>query len=263
MQLNTDRAVLSLDPEDGGRVTSLVVDGMELLVTEGAKPTRWGSFPMAPWAGRLGFARLYFNSRTYEFPVTSAPHANHGTAMHQAWEIVAQDAASATMRTDLATPWPFGGWIEQVFELTAHHFKVTMTIHAGDQAMPAQLGWHPWYPRDLGHGGEPLTIEFAADGMYEVDSEQLPTGELIAPPEGPWDDTFINVTQQPILRWGDALTLKLTSDMDHWVVFNRMEHAVAIEPQSGAPNDLNRSPDILQPGEAVSGWMQLTWGHET
>ena len=259
MQITSERATLTIDAEDGGRVSSLVVNDMELLVTEGAKPTRWGSFPMAPWAGRLGFARLYFDDRTHEFPVTSAPHANHGTVMHRSWEVTEQSETSTTLRTDLAEPWPFGGWVEQVFELTEDHFKVTMTIHAGEHAMPAQLGWHPWYRRELDRG-EPLTIDFAADEMYAVDSGQLVTGELVASPEGPWDDTFVNVTQQPILSWGDALTLKLTSDMDHWVVFNRMDHAVAIEPQSGAPNDLNRAPHVLHPGESLSGWMQLTWG---
>jgi len=179
--------------------------------------------------------------------------------MHEAWSVAEQNDSSATMKIAFDESWPLGGTVEQVFEVTADYFKVTMTITAGDQAMPAQLGWHPWYRRELDRG-EPLTLEFAADSMYEVDSEQLATGTLTTPPEGPWDDTFVNVTQQPILRWGDALTLALTSDMDHWVVFNRPEHAVAIEPQSGAPNDLNRAPHVLQPGEALSGWMQLTWG---
>ena len=259
MQLTSTRATLSIDPKNGGRVSSLVVDDMELLVTEGAKPTRWGSFPMAPWAGRLGFARLYFDERTYEVPITSAPHANHGRAMHSPWTVTSQAEGSATIRADFDHHWPFGGYVEQVFEITDDHFRVTMTITAADKAMPAQLGWHPWYRRQLDRG-EPLTIEFAADWMYAVDSEQLVTGELVTPPQGPWDDTFTNVSQPPILRWADALTMELTSDMDHWVVFTRPEHAVAIEPQSGAPNDLNRSPHIVQPGESLSGWMQLTWG---
>lgn len=258
MQLATERAVLSIDPADGGRVTSLVIDGMELLVTEGAKPTRWGSFPMAPWAGRLGFGRLYFDQGTSAFPITSAPHANHGTAMHTSWEVSAHGDTAATLRTELGSPWPFGGWVEQVFVVTADHFRVTMTIHADEQPMPAQLGWHPWYRRQLDRGG-PLTVDFAADAMYTVDDAQLPTGELVTPPDGPWDDTFTEVSQQPVLRWPDALTVELTSDMDHWVVFTRPDHAVAIEPQSGAPNDLNRAPQVLQPGQSLSGWMQLTW----
>jgi len=257
MQLSTSRATATILPDDG-RLASLIVDDLELLVTEGAKPTRWGSFPMAPWAGRLAFGHLYFADRTHEFRLTSPPHANHGTVMHQSWTVVESTETTATLRSGLGDAWPFGGSVEQRFSLTDDHFEVAMTIEAEDTAFPAQLGWHPWYRRQLDRG-EPLTVEFAADSMYSVTEAQLPTGELVTPPEGPWDDTFTNVTQQPILRWADALTLELTSDMDHWVVFTRPEHAVAIEPQSGAPNDLNRDPHIIEPGGSLSGWMRLSW----
>ena len=178
--------------------------------------------------------------------------------MHQSWEMVDSTDTTATLRADMRPRWPFDGTVEQRFTLTDEYFRVEMSIEA-NEPFPAQLGWHPWYRRQLDRG-EALTVEFAADSMYDVDSEQLVTGELVTPPEGPWDDTFTNVTQPPILRWADALTVELTSDMDHWVVFTRPDHAVAIEPQSGAPNDLNRAPHVLQPGESLSGWMQLTWG---
>lgn len=257
MELTSARATATIQP-DGGRLASLIVDDMELLVTEGEKITRWGSFPMVPWAGRLGFGRLYFDERTYEFPITSGAHANHGTTLRQNWEVTESSDTTATLRVDLADPWPFGGSVEQRFSLTDDHFSVEMTITAGDQAFPAQLGWHPWYRRKLDRGGE-LSLEFAADSMYAVDSEQLVTGELVPVPEGPWDDTFTSVTQPPILTWADALTLKLSSDMDHWIVFTRPEHAMAIEPQSGAPNDLNRAPEVIAPGGELSGWMKLDW----
>ena len=134
-----------------------------------------------------------------------------------------------------------------------------MTVIAGEVAMPAQMGWHPWYRRELDRGA-PLEVEFEAGQIYQTNEDQVPTGELIPVPEGPWDETFIDVTQTPVLRWGDAMTLSLTSNFDHWVVFTQPEHAVAIEPQSGAPNDVNRAPHILQPGESLSGWMKLAWG---
>jgi hypothetical protein len=37
----------------GGRLASLVINGRELLVTEGMGRMSWGSFPMAPFAGRV------------------------------------------------------------------------------------------------------------------------------------------------------------------------------------------------------------------
>ena len=42
-----------VDLEAGGRLASFVVDGRELLVTEGPGPIAWGSFPMVPYAGRV------------------------------------------------------------------------------------------------------------------------------------------------------------------------------------------------------------------
>ena len=258
MLLRSERAAATIDPEAGGRLASLVVDGMEVLVTEGEKITRWGSFPMVPWCGRLGFGRLYADGRMHTFPITSGSHANHGTALRAQWEVFSETETTATIRTALDDPWPFGGSVEQTFTLSNDALHMMMTVTAGDVAMPVQLGWHPWYRRQLDRG-EALSIEFAADHMYEVDDEQLPSGQLVTPPPGPWDDTFIEVTQQPVLTWGDALTLSLTSDMDHWVVFNQMDHAVAIEPQTGAPNDLNRTPHIIDPGQTLSGWMNLGW----
>ncbi len=257
VELKTERATASIDPH-GGRLCSLVVDGLEILVTEGEKPTRWGSFPMAPWCGRLASGLLRHDGESWEFPITSPPHANHGTVLRADWSLTDQRPAHVALRVDLDEPWPFGGHVEQRFALDDTSLLVEMTIHAGDRPMPAQLGWHPWYRRQLDRGSA-LEIDFAADAMYEVDDDQIPTGTLVAMPEGPWDDTFVDVTQPPILRWPGALTVELTSDMDHWVVFTRMDHAVAIEPQSGAPNDLNRSPHVLRPGESVTGRMRLGW----
>lgn len=252
-ELHSSRGTARIDLL-AGRLGSLVVDGRELLVTDGPKPTRWGSFPMAPWCGRLDNGLLTFEDVEYQFPPTSGVHANHGTVMHQTWTKV--DEASIT--TGLGDHWTFGGRAHQRFDLTDTSFTVGMTITAGDAAMPAQLGWHPWYRRDIGVEDQ-LSLEFDADQIYATDDEQIPTGELVAVPEGPWDETFFGVTQTPILRWGSALTVALTSNLDHWVVFTEPEHAMAIEPQSGAPNDINRAPHVLQPGESLTGWMTLDW----
>ena len=253
IHLSSARAAARIDLL-AGRLSSLVIGDMEVLVTEGIKPTRWGSFPMVPWCGRLNRGLLTFDGVEHQFPPTSGIHANHGTAMHQTWTQI----GDAEIQTGLGEHWTFGGQVTQRFELTDNAFTVHMKVTAGDKAMPAQMGWHPWYRRELDRG-EPLTLDFAAQQIYDTDDDQIPTGELIPVPEGPWDETFTDVTQTPVLRWGDALTLALTSNFDHWVVFTEPEHAVAIEPQSGAPNDLNRAPRVLQPGESLEGWMALTW----
>ncbi len=253
MQLANASAIATID-EQGGRLASLVVHGMELLVTEGAKPTRWGSFPMIPWCGRLPYGRLEFAGAAYEFPPTSPPHANHGRSHLQRWEPVDE----ATIRTDLGEPWPFGGHALQRFELTETSLTVTAEVHAGDRPMPAMAGWHPWFRRELARGA-PAEVEFEAASIYAVDDDQIPTGGLLPVPPGPWDACFVGLRNDPIITWPQALRLTISSDFDHWVIFTEPEHALCVEPQSGPPNEFHIDPHVLHPGEALVGSMTLAW----
>lgn len=253
MELLSTTATATID-EQGGRLASLIVDGLELMLTDGPKPTRWGSFPMIPWCGRLPYGRLDFAGETYAFPPTSPPHANHGRTHLQRW----QPEGNHTLRTELSDPWPFGGHAIQRFELSDSAFTVTAEVHAGDLAMPAMAGWHPWFRRDLDRG-EPARVEFEAASIYAVDADQIPTGELAAVPPAPWDACFVGLQADPVIEWPGALRLTVSSDFDHWVIFTEPEHALCVEPQSGPPNEFHIAPRILQPGEALIGSMTLNW----
>ncbi len=250
------RAVVDLD---GGRLASLKVRGLELLITEGVKPTRWGSFPMAPWAGRLPFGRLAFEGQEYHFPTTSPPHANHGTSHTQDWVQVGQ----RTIRTDLVDPWPFGGSVEQTFGLTETDadtgcLEIAISINAGEQPMPALTGWHPWFRRQLDRGA-PAQLDVSPSSAYEVDQDMIPTGNLIDPPPPPWNECFVGLTSDPVIRWPGAVDLMVSSTFDHWVIFTEPEHALCVEPQSGPPNQLNSNPFIVSAGNPLTGSMTLTW----
>ncbi len=253
MHLHNTRAQATIDLT-GGKLSSLVVDGLELLIIDGEKPTRWGSFPMAPWAGRLPYGKLRFDGNDYEFPLTSPPHANHGVAHLQDW----QQVDDRTIATDLADPWPFGGRVTQTFELTDSSFTVTISITNDERSMPALTGWHPWFRRQLDRG-EPAQLEVAPGRAYAVDADMIPTGALVAPPPPPWNETFIDLAAAPIIRWPGALDIEITSSFDHWVVFTEPEHALCIEPQSGPPNQINAAPFIVEPGAPLSGNMTFRW----
>ncbi len=81
--LSSQRARALVNPDDGGRLVSLVLDGIELLgsaeVADGL-PVGWfqGSFPMAPYAGRTKNGRFRFDGATYTVPSNAGPHAGHG-----------------------------------------------------------------------------------------------------------------------------------------------------------------------------------------
>lgn len=246
---------------DGGRLASLVVDDLELLVTEGERPTRYGSFPMVPWCGRLAYGKLELDGAMYDFPITSPPHANHGTTHIKPWDITKRDRRSARMSTTLDEPWPFGGRVVQRFELTDAALTVKVEVHAGEEPMPAMAGWHPWFRRRLDRGGE-ATLAFQADSTYELDHDLIPTGEFAEIPAPPWNMTVTGMAQWPTIDWPGALSLSIESSFDHWVIFTEPENALCVEPQSGPPNELNTDPDMVAPGGALSGYMTLRWADD-
>jgi aldose 1-epimerase len=261
--VSPDHRVRALVDLAGGRLRSLVVDQLELLVTEGAKPSRFGSFPMVPWCGRLAHGRLVFEGRAHDFPLTSPPHANHGRGYLTSWSAVIATDVHLTLRCDLALPWPFGGHVIERFHLSDEELVVTLEVHADEQPMPVMAGWHPWFQRRL-ERGDTARLEFEARSAYECDADQLPTGKLVAPPPAPWDHCFVGVARPPRIVWprsvgARAFVLELRSTFDHWVVFTEPEHALCVEPQSGPPNQVNVAPILATPGRPLVGSMTYRW----
>jgi aldose 1-epimerase len=87
----------------------------------------------------------------------------------------------------------------------------------------------------------------------------IPTGERVAPPPGPWDDAFTDLASDPVLEWPGLLRLTITSAGPWWVVYTEPEHAVCVEPQSGPPDALNGSPDVVVPGVPMTRSMRWSW----
>lgn len=257
IHLTTDRAEATIDLE-GGRLATLAVDGLELLVSSTERPTRWGSFPMIPWCGRLPYGELLSGGETYRFAITSPPHANHGFCHLQPWDRVEVGATSAIITTSLGEPWPFGGWAVQRFELDDTSLTVTGEVHA-EQAMPAMIGWHPWFRRQL-EQGSPAKLQFDAGVHYVTDDDDIPTGELAPLPPEPWNMCVTDIKESPTITWPDALTLRMESTFDHWVIFTEPVHAICVEPQSGPPNQVNANPVMAAEGEPIVGSMSLIWG---
>lgn len=257
LRLSSGPAEAEVDVEQGGRVAALSIRNRPLLCSFESGSLQWGTYPMVPWAGRVADGRFDFAGRTHHLPLNLPPHAAHGSACTSAWEV----ADERTIRLDLAPPWPFGGRVEQTFDLTDDHLTMTLSVEA-DQAMPVMVGWHPWFHRFLGGpDGRPVeaVLAFEAESMYELDARMIPTGRLISPPPGPWDNCFTGVRAGPSVTWPGLVRLRLSSSCDHWVVFTRPGHALCVEPQSGAPDEFNRRAPVLAAGERLEAWFRLDW----
>ncbi|MGD3105535.1 aldose 1-epimerase [Streptomyces sp. YGL11-2] len=249
---------LTVHPENGCRIGGLRVDGTELL----RQGDKYGCFPMVPWCGRIENGQFRNGAERHQMPVNSPPHAIHGTGRDVRWRTVRTGGTAAAFTyelTDPAAPWPYPGTVTQVVELAEDGGSLTLTmgVEATGDSFPAQAGWHPWFLRNLGTGGD-VSVDFAAEWQEERGPDHLPTGRRIPQRPGPWDDCFgmprgVEVT----LTWPGRLELTVSSRAEWVVVYDEQEAAVCVEPQSGPPNGLNTTPRLVTPIDPLE--ISTTW----
>ena len=249
IDLVAGEARVRIDPQAGARVASLVVAGRERLVTgaSGDDPMLWGSYPMAPWAGRLRQGRLTHGGQTYQLPLDALPHAIHGTVYRRAW-VVDDDGSLVTA---LGPTWPFPGHARQRLDLQPGRLECTLEVHADEVPMPATAGFHPWF-------AGPVALAVAPRHQLRRDADGMPDGTLVPPLDRPWDDCFTGLPEPPRVTYPDGLAITVSSDVEHWVIFTP-DHAVCVEPQTGPPDGPNTAPHLVEPGAPLVVTMALSW----
>lgn len=274
VELDAGPARLTLVPGAGGRIGRLRVFDQDLLVTAtdvgasdetgtGADPMVWGSFPMVPWVGRIRHGRFAHRGRRHQLPLNLPPHSIHGTTFDRAWSITRLhheiDAAEAILEIELDSPvdpdggrWPFGGRALQEIRLGPGGLRCRLSVQAGSTAMPAELGWHPWFVK-------PDHLWFEPRAMYRRDDDGITVDRTVDPSSlsGPFDDCFVN--DRPVVLVIGDLAITVTSDADHWVLYDEPAHATCVEPQSGPPDAFNLRPRVLAPGERLERRMLMSW----
>lgn len=250
-----DRITVAVDPRRGGRLASVDVDGVELLVRYGTRPettsaTGWGAYPMVPWAGRIRHGRFRFRGRIHDLPRTFGPHAIHGVGFATPWRTVGRDDTSVELELELPTDarWPLGGVARQRIAVDGDRIALHLSVTATDRAFPASIGWHPWFRK-------PQRIEFDPLAMYRRDEHGITVDELVEVPAGPWDDCFLN--EQPVVVSIDGVTVTLSSNCVEWVVYDERSYATCIEPQTAPPDAPNIRPEVVEPGSTLSAWFHL------
>ncbi|MBA0052992.1 aldose 1-epimerase [Streptomyces sp. AJS327] len=256
--LRAGDAEVTVDPERGCRLASLVVGGTELL-RQGAQ---YGSFVMVPWCGRTDRGRFRNGGELYQLPVTSGPHALHGTVRNVPWRLVRQDERSAAFHVALTDPWPWEGQVTQIVELAEDGSGLTLKlgVETADVAFPAQAGWHPWFARRLRPGAEDVRIDFAPEWQEERDEDHIPTNRRVEPRPGPWDDCFgMPMGVDVSLTWPGEMSLRMVSGAEWVVIYDEQTEGVCVEPQTGPPNGLNSRPHLVTPIEPLETSTTWTW----
>jgi aldose 1-epimerase len=273
-------------PEYGGRLHQLLVTagGREhaLLWSPedpaeyGERPTRGGSFPMAPWPNRVAKGRFTWRGREYDVPTDGKPHAIHGRVMQRPWEVVQATRTSCDLRCELDEGWPWPGWVTQWFEMGDGWLRMELGVHAELEAFPAGCGWHPWFRRDVGEGD----VRVRVPGMKRyVMTENVPTGEIVRVEgesdlrEGPalrerrLDDCYRAIEGPIEIHWGGlTLTMEIDCEAPHVQVFTP-EYAFCVEPETCAPDAFNldvrgvegTGMAVAEPGKPVRIGCMWAW----
>lgn len=256
LRLHAGALEVELAPRAGGRIAQIRFGTVEHLIApsgdDAAPMIAWGCYPMVPWAGRIRRGRFVFEGREWSLPLNMAPHAIHGVGFALPWHVEAKSAAYAALSLTLPEDarWPFGGSTRQEVRLSPHSLQLSLSVRAGRHAMPAAIGWHPWFRK-------PERMRFSPIAMYPRDHEGIAVSTIGAPASPPWDDCFIN--EQPIVIERDGQHLRLSSSCRHWVVYDGAQHATCIEPQTGPPDAFNLSPCVLSPGDELRADFRIEW----
>jgi aldose 1-epimerase len=278
IELAAGDATATIAPDEGGMLLSLRIRGRELLVQRraGTEPVpTFGSFLMAPWVGELSLGQLDFRGRRATIPPNKGRHSIHGLVATGPWEVALAGPTAARLVRRLAEPWPFGGLVTQDISLDPEGITLEAEIRAGDQAMPAALGWHPWFACA---DPDAVRVRVAASHELELDDELLPTGTVRevrgesdlrdAPILGDrrLDTVFVDAVSPAILATpGLGLRLRFDPAIATCVVFTP-PGAVCIEPWSAWPDAFRMTAAghpsgavILEPGETLRRWTRWEW----
>jgi aldose 1-epimerase len=252
-------AHLHLDLDSGGRATRLGIGDLDVLARpDTASPFHWGSFVMAPWAGRIRDGRFSVDGQPHQLAVNWPPHAIHGTVADRPWWCVEHTETEAVIDCPLDDRWPWRGYVRQRISLDEDAARFRIEVHADDTPFPAAAGWHPWFARQLARG-ESLELAVTAEAILERDDVHIPTGERRPIPPQPWDDCFDRVSWPVTLTWPDALELDVSGDTRYGVIFTEPDDAVCVEPQTGPPDALNLEPALVTPGSPLTAEMTWRW----
>jgi aldose 1-epimerase len=235
--LNIDGQEISIaiDLDQGGRLVSLQWRDLEFVLPHRGTVVNWGWYAMAPWAGRIADGILIDKKGGEHILPTNVmpPHAIHGLGLMGSW------AETGKGRARLELPAPYeGAYVDQHFEILDDAVRWTLEYEPNGCELPSWIGMHPWFPRELGRGGD-AELNFSAGKMFVRDEDGIPTGELITPLSENWDDCFTDVRGVPEIVWPGAARVSIESDAQYWVVYNEDTEGIAIEPQTAPPDAAN------------------------
>lgn len=273
---------LVLRPEIGGSIARFdLADTRAILypVADLATPAAEGGgcFPLVPFSNRLRDGIFSFEGRDLAVSpnIPDSRRVVHGLGWRAVWTVVSRDVAGLTIAYDHGGgggwPWPFTAI--QCFRLDAAGLRIEMAItNQSTDAMPAGLGFHPYFPSK-----DSTTLSVSATGCEGVGNDGFPMAisdeiavldRLASGVSRPRNCYLSGVRGDVELRELSSRTLLSASpNLDKLVIFNPPDSAsLCVEPvshrvgalnETGTPEKSAAGITILEPGRTLTSWMRI------
>ncbi|MDC9826341.1 aldose 1-epimerase [Devosia sp. ZB163] len=285
LELRAGRLAVDLAPAIGGSIARFQIDGIDVMRPLSDASRKAGnvlgvaSFPMIPFANRIGGNAFEFEGQRYEFAANNPPEIYHvhGTAWHRPWTAEQAGKASAVLSLEVADPSSYSYRAEQRFTLTDAGLElVTRVTNTGERTMPFGFGHHPWFDRDAD-----TTVQFRARTFHLNEPEGMIGQRITLPPDVSFDTT------QPLPRYwrcsdyggwdgsatvsfpsrGAGITMKGDAPYRHVMFYaDPALNVFCVEPQTNASGAFNRPEGfgdaedgviVLAPGESTEGTLRF------
>lgn len=245
---------------------------------------------MAPWPNRIDGGKWQFEGKTLEVDITihGQQNANHGFLGRFPYSLITQTASSVTLGAIIypREGYPFLVETSVTYELSESGLTVRHTaVNHSDKAAPFAVGGHAYFQFSAAPTQD-LTLKTNVKKWLKCNERQIPTDWLPTPTgdynlsEGVrvgdhfFDDDFTDFDRDDqglahtYLTAPDGRGLDVWQDekFGHVVLFtpdffptkNGPVYAVAIEPQTAAPNAFNNGDGLawIKTGEQFSA----AWG---
>jgi aldose 1-epimerase len=279
IRLTTGAWECAMRPDLGGATVMLRHDGRDVLrpcAEEIDDPLDSANFVLVPYANRIDRGRFTFERAEYLLPANFGdhPHPLHGIGWHARWSVAEQSAGAVRLRHDHPgdPAWPWRYHAEQEVAINGDAVRFAASVrNTSEHAMPAGLGFHPYFPRTAG-----AAIKARLGEAWIADDTMLPVTRTRADHFGDW------AKGAPVERnslvdhchggWDgvadiatNGMTIRMTSDSASWLHLYLPPGAdfFCVEPVSHLPNAINQ-PDpaalglkVLEPGETMRIAMTL------
>jgi aldose 1-epimerase len=157
LDLAFDEYRLVVAPGMGGSLVRFDWRGLPILrPSPGTNILDVACFPIVPFSNRIANGRFDWQGRRVgiapNFPGSNHPHPLHGFGWLSSWHV--SDSSRTTAVLEHVYPggeWPWPYRAELVYALDERGLRASLSLtNLADTAMPAGVGFHPYFPRDTG-----------------------------------------------------------------------------------------------------------------